>query len=91
MSLLDQVLQPSYDGRSAPHLAALRLFTSLHLDEGDQLDLVGGLLKLAAQAQGGRLAAADYRLLARYHEALGDAEGAGKATAAAERLEEREG
>lgn len=92
LRILEQLAAPAFDGSDhPPDVAVLRLLASLHLDEGGPLDVVGGLLKRSTEGRTGRLEHEDYRLLARYHEALGDAEAARRAAAAAARLEPRKG
>jgi tetratricopeptide (TPR) repeat protein len=91
IAILERLVAPSFDGSERPpEVAALRLLASLYLDEGGPLDVVGGLLRRATEGRAGRLESEDYRLLARYQEAAGDAEGARRAEEAAERLEARE-
>lgn len=92
--LLETSVKPSCAGGSCSkpplHLPSLRLLAKLHLDADSPPSRVEELLMWIAHAQGGKLAAPDHRLMARYHEAMGDPDAGRESRLAAERLE-REG
>lgn len=72
--------------RPPKHLPSLRALIALYLDEGGALDRAGELLELIPQAQGGKMAAEDYLLLAEILQQKGDTEAADQAAAEAKRL-----
>lgn len=76
------------------HPPSLRLLATLHLDavekgEGGSLQRVEDLLFWLNHGLGGRLQAADLRLVARYHQLAGDSEAAEEARRKAVELERR--
>jgi tetratricopeptide (TPR) repeat protein len=87
---LESAVAPSCAGGSCNkpplHLPSVRTLAALHLEDADGLQRAGELLTHLARATGGRLAAADHLLLARFHELDGQPAAAAEARAEAERL-----
>lgn len=91
---LETALAPSCSGGRCsgpgPYVPSLHMLSVLYLELGTKVDRVRELLAFSAQAQGGRWSAADFDILARFHEAQGDEQAAREAREEAQRLE-REG
>lgn len=89
--VLEKAVAPSCaSGRCAKpplHLPSLRLLTALYLEEGGPAGRIEDLMVWISHAQGGGLAAPDWKLKARYHELVDEPEEAEQARLRAERLE----
>lgn len=89
VACLETAVAPSCAGGSCKrpplHLPSMRALVALHLDSEEGLPRASELLTHLARVTGGRLAAADYLLLARYHELDGQPAAAAEARAEADR------
>jgi hypothetical protein len=93
MQCLEGVVLPSCSGGQCgpggKHPASIRALIGLYLTHDVQLKRVGELLGHLEQALGGKLAAADYRLMADYQDKLDNPKLAERARQVAQQMEER--